>query len=334
MATIARTFRYFILCATLTGFVTVPSVWAQHASATSGRSADRTPASRQAEDRSTGPQQPPPPAAASAVPRTIAPARQPEPQRQAEPQRQPEPQRQRDSRRHDADRHRDEPPARGNSGWQDPGPAWRSVGPAWPDTSRPNVTPRPGEDRFRSTPDTYGTRDHGRNRQRSGNGSVYVGYPYLVPYGYSPYYPSTFIEPEPAPQPVGPARERDVEGYLRLRVQPRTADVYVDGEYAGVVDDFGGTTQRLLPAGPHRVEISASGYAPITVDVRIPANDTVTFTHTLERGAPRPTPAPAAEPVIPHKPTYVVPRCYIGDVPPRPGDLPEGCKLEELRIIP
>src|SRR3954463_15414026 len=41
---------------------------------------------------------------------------------------------------------------------------------------------------------------------------------------------------------------------LRLIVKPNDAKVYVDGYYAGIVDDFDGVFQRLhVPAGQHEV---------------------------------------------------------------------------------
>ena len=50
-------------------------------------------------------------------------------------------------------------------------------------------------------------------------------------------------------------------GEVRLQVQPRFAEVYVDGYYAGTVDDFDGTFQSLrLESGPYHIEIVAPGY--------------------------------------------------------------------------
>jgi hypothetical protein len=61
-----------------------------------------------------------------------------------------------------------------------------------------------------------------------------------------------------------------VYGSVRLKVAPRHADVFVDGYYVGVVDDYDGVFQSLrLTAGPHQIEIAAPGFAPITFDVRI-----------------------------------------------------------------
>src|SRR5262245_7934286 len=47
-------------------------------------------------------------------------------------------------------------------------------------------------------------------------------------------------------------------GDVRLQVRPREAQVFVDGYYAGIVDDFDGIFQRLtLTVGPHEIEIEA-----------------------------------------------------------------------------
>jgi hypothetical protein len=59
-------------------------------------------------------------------------------------------------------------------------------------------------------------------------------------------------------------------GELRLQVRPRHAEVYVDGYYAGLVDDFDGIFQSLrLEEGAYRIEIVAPGYLPLDFDVRI-----------------------------------------------------------------
>jgi len=64
-------------------------------------------------------------------------------------------------------------------------------------------------------------------------------------YGYAPYV-----------VPSGVAT-----GGLRLEIEPKTAGVFVDGAYAGVVDDFNGHFQHLdMTPGGHRIEVrSAKG---------------------------------------------------------------------------
>jgi hypothetical protein len=74
------------------------------------------------------------------------------------------------------------------------------------------------------------------------------------------------------------------EGALRLKVKPRDASVFVDGYFAGRVDEFDGIFQRLhLEAGPHRVEIREDGYEPLTVEVRIQPDRTVTYSGELKK---------------------------------------------------
>jgi hypothetical protein len=79
------------------------------------------------------------------------------------------------------------------------------------------------------------------------------------------------------------------------------------------------------------VEISAPGYQTVTFDVRVPENDTVTFTRDLEPAADRLTPEPVT---VPHKALYIVPMCFIGDRPPLLSDMPAGCRVEDVRVIP
>ena len=90
-----------------------------------------------------------------------------------------------------------------------------------------------------------------------GNGYLY-GAPWTGPvYGYV--------------APSAPASGRPVYyGDVRLLVQPRNAEVYVDGYYAGIVDDFDGTFQRLtIEAGPHHIELTAQGAEPRFFDVYV-----------------------------------------------------------------
>ena len=74
------------------------------------------------------------------------------------------------------------------------------------------------------------------------------------------------------------------EGTLRLKIKPRDAEVYVDGFYVGVVDDFDGMFQKLhIEAGPHRIEIRAAGYEPLVFEVRITIDHLTTYQGELKR---------------------------------------------------
>jgi len=75
-------------------------------------------------------------------------------------------------------------------------------------------------------------------------------------------------------------------GGVRLKIRPRDAQVYVDGYYAGLVDDFDGTFQSLrLEAGGHKIEIHMPGYEDLELDVHVQPGRTVTLHEDLR---PRP----------------------------------------------
>ena len=104
-------------------------------------------------------------------------------------------------------------------------------------------------------------------------GGYYGGY-----YGaYDPWY-GWF--PTYAPSAYG----SDNSGGLKLKVKPADASVYVDGFYAGIVDDFDGAFQRLrLDRGPHRIEMRQQNYQPLAVDVMIQEDLTITYPRELAK---------------------------------------------------
>jgi hypothetical protein len=121
-----------------------------------------------------------------------------------------------------------------------------------------------------------------RPRVRLGFG-VIVGYP--VPYAYAYPYPVPvygYAAPS-APVIVGPNSTQ--YGGVSLEISPSDASVYVDGAYAGLVEDFDGTQQTLtLSNGRHRIEITAPGYAPMTFDVDIYPGQIVPYQGNLQPG--------------------------------------------------
>jgi hypothetical protein len=103
--------------------------------------------------------------------------------------------------------------------------------------------------------------------------SFYGGYygAYDPWYGWSPVY---------APSASG----SDESGAIRLKVKPPDASVYIDGYYVGIVDDFDGAFQRLrLEPGAHRLEIRSQSYRPLSVDVLIQEDLTITYRGELTR---------------------------------------------------
>jgi hypothetical protein len=120
-------------------------------------------------------------------------------------------------------------------------------------------------------------------------GGYYGGYGYYDPWGYAGgygYY-GGYYDPwyggYPT-YPVGSSTSNDDEGSLRLKIKPREAEVYVDGYYVGIVDDFDGIFQRLhVETGSHRIEIRAPGYEPLTLDVRVTSDHTTTYRGELKK---------------------------------------------------
>jgi hypothetical protein len=87
---------------------------------------------------------------------------------------------------------------------------------------------------------------------------VFVGGYFYDPYfGEYPWWPPVIY---PHPRIVFDGRAQ-----VRLQVTPRDAAVYVDGFYAGVVDDFDGFFQRLpLVSGEHTIALFLDGFGTIT----------------------------------------------------------------------
>jgi hypothetical protein len=113
-----------------------------------------------------------------------------------------------------------------------------------------------------------------------GYGAFGLGYFYYDPYT---WYPPTYYPGYYGSYSGGYYDSFDV-GQLRLIVSPRFGDVYVDGYFAGRVDDYDGTFQALkLEAGPHHIQIVAQGYAPLDFDVRIDAGRKITYRGSLRR---------------------------------------------------
>lgn len=112
--------------------------------------------------------------------------------------------------------------------------------------------------------------DYGYGYRRYGYRSYGYGYdPYLSGYGGSGYYGTSSYY-------GGYART----GHARLRIlgAPEDAEVYVDGYYAGIVDDYDGVFQHLeLDPGPHQIEIRVEGFAPIAFDMQAIDGRTTTY---------------------------------------------------------
>ncbi|HTV00243.1 MAG TPA: hypothetical protein VMF13_06895 [Luteitalea sp.] len=94
---------------------------------------------------------------------------------------------------------------------------------------------------------------------------VYYGTDDLYPFGSIPNY---YYDPGAGSSLGG----------VRITDAPRDAQVFADGYYAGIVDDFDGFLQHLnLEPGPHRLEIHTPGSGAISFDVVVQPGRTITL---------------------------------------------------------
>jgi PEGA domain len=118
-------------------------------------------------------------------------------------------------------------------------------------------------------------------------------------------------------QYVGP------DSSVRLEVKPKEAEVFVDGYYAGIVDDFDGTFQRLrLPPGQHEIQIYLSGYRTVHQHLFLTPDNTFKLKYQMEKLGPGDQPEP--RPVPPPPSQMAPPPDQEPPYPPpgRPGRLP------------
>lgn len=165
--------------------------------------------------------------------------------------------------------------------------------PRSPRQDRPSAPPRA------TSPITRGRDDDRRRTVIVTRPPVYNNYYYyprrLYPYGYGAfglgyfYYDPYRWYPGAYPTYVGPSYyprsswSFDI-GELRLEVSPRHAQVFVDGYYAGTVDDYDGAFQALkLQAGAYSIRVSAPGYEDLMFDVRISPGQKINYRGDLRR---------------------------------------------------
>jgi hypothetical protein len=157
--------------------------------------------------------------------------------------------------------------------------------------------PRPGTGTGHFDDGHRGNRYGGGNRYGYGygwgspfsGGYGRFGY-YYDPYDYwySPYYYSGYYGYSPSYYRRGRGYGygyRD-SGSVRIIVDPNRTRVYVDGYYAGVVDDFDGILQRLnVPPGRHDITLKLEGYRTQHFKVYVPVDDTIKIHYDMVRGS-------------------------------------------------
>lgn len=107
----------------------------------------------------------------------------------------------------------------------------------------------------------------------------YGGYPYAYrPHLYVRSYPTVgYLRAHPSSQGYHAG-----SGAIRLVVDAKQAQVYVDSAYAGTVDDFDGTFQKLyLQPGEHEIEIRLEGHQSFTQRFLISPSETQKLHHQM-----------------------------------------------------
>ena len=108
-----------------------------------------------------------------------------------------------------------------------------------------------------------------------------------------------------AARPADPAAPPPTHGRasVRLDVTPKETQVYVDGYYAGMAEDFGGIFHRLRTRiGEHEITLYLEGYRTLTQQVRL-GRSTYLIKHDMvrlaagETSAKPPTVAPPSSPM-------------------------------------
>jgi PEGA domain len=115
-------------------------------------------------------------------------------------------------------------------------------------------------------------------------------------YSYNPIWYGWYGYPYPAAYPI----VYDNSASLRIQVEPRETEVYVDSYYAGTVNDFDGFFQRLhVSPGQHDIELFLDGYRVVRQQVYLQPGTTFKIRYTMQKlqagdaSEERPTPPPA-----------------------------------------
>jgi hypothetical protein len=121
-----------------------------------------------------------------------------------------------------------------------------------------------------------------------------------------------FYDPFFGPYPWWPRAAYPLQYYpiydnraeVRVLVTPEEAAVFVDGFYAGIVDDFDGIFQRLpLPPGGHEIVLYLDGYRTVRQRVHLMPASTFKLRYTMERlPAGETSEPPTVAPPIPPPP--------------------------------
>lgn len=130
--------------------------------------------------------------------------------------------------------------------------------------------------------------DKGKTRLHLGTVWLGAGYshysgPYYYPYGPYGFYPGDWVYgslwyPIWSPYPAGHFDYNDGRGEIRLTADPKLAEVYIDGAYAGTADRL---KSMWLDPGAHDLTVSAADRAPFHQRVYVLSGKSMKITAKL-----------------------------------------------------
>ena len=127
-------------------------------------------------------------------------------------------------------------------------------------------------------------------------------------------------------------------GTVRIQLESGVdPQVYIDGYYVGLYSDAIGGELTVDP-GAHTLELHEDGYEPLRADIQVAQDAVVTYRAGLKSIEPAAgpvieRPGPSSPPPLPTT-IYVIPGCYVGNVPPRDAMLPAACDPRDAIEFP
>ena len=85
-----------------------------------------------------------------------------------------------------------------------------------------------------------------------------------------------------SPESADFVSDTSASGGLHFDVSPTGTEVYVDGMYMGIVQDFSADVPLTVSPGRHWVELRAAGYRTSAREVSIAGGQVIPYEGTLE----------------------------------------------------
>ena len=90
-------------------------------------------------------------------------------------------------------------------------------------------------------------------------------------------------------------------GYLKTKVEPGRAGVFVDGKYVGPAGNFGMSRKYAVAPGEHEIRLSEPRYDDVVTKVTIQAGKTATLAQTMKALPPAKPPFGRLRTIFPDK---------------------------------